>query len=39
MIESLEYFENKTILTAEEKEPYTSESAKDKIKWLRKILS
>ena len=39
MIECLEYFEKETILTAEEKEPYTSESAKDMIKWLRKFLS
>ena len=39
MIECLEYFENDKILTAKEKEPYTSESAKDKIKWLREILA
>ena len=39
MLECLEYFEDEHILTAEEKEPYTTESAKDKIKWLRKILA
>ena len=38
MLECLEYFENERILTAEEKEPYTTESAKDKIRWLKKIL-
>lgn len=39
MLECLEYFENERILTAEEKKPYTSESAKDKITWLKKILA
>ena len=39
MLECLEYFENERILTAEEKEPYTTESAKDKIRWLKKILA
>ena len=39
MLECLEYFEDERILTVEEKEPYTIESAKDKIKWLRKILA
>lgn len=39
MLECLEYFEDDRILTAEEKEPYTTESAKDKIKWQRKILA
>ena len=39
MLECLEYFEDECILTAEEKEPYTTESAKNKIKWLRKILA
>lgn len=38
MLECLEYFESGMILTDEEKKPYTTESAKDKIKWLRKIL-
>ena len=39
MLECLEYFENERILTAEEKEPYTTESAKDRIMWLKKILA
>ena len=39
MLECLEYFENERILTAEEKEPYTAESTKDKIRWLKKILA
>ena len=39
MLECLEYFENERILTAKEKEPYTTESAKDKIRWLKKILA
>ena len=39
MLECLEYFENERILTAEEKEPYTTASAKDKIRWLKKILA
>lgn len=39
MLECLEYFKDENILTAKDKEPYTSESAKDKIEWLRKVLS
>ena len=39
MLECLVYFENERILAAEEKEPYTTESAKDKIRWLKKILA
>ena len=39
MLECLEYFENERILTSEEKEPYTTESTKDKIRWLKKILA
>ena len=39
MLECLEYFENERILAAEEKEPYTTESAKDRIRWLKKILA
>ena len=39
MLECLEYFEDENILTAKDKEPYTSESVKDKIEWLRKVLS
>lgn len=38
MLECLEYFESETILTAEEKKPYTTESAKEKVKLLREIL-
>ena len=37
MLECLEYFENERLLTAEEKKPYTTESTKDKIMWLKKI--
>lgn len=39
MLECLEYFENESILTAEEKRPYTTELANDKITWLRRILA
>ena len=38
LMECLEYFENEKILTAEEKLPYTAESAKRKMELLRKIL-
>ena len=39
MVECLEYFESEKILTTEEKEPYTTEWAKDKIKLLKEILN
>lgn len=39
MLECLEYFEWETILTAEEKKPYTAESAKEKIRVLKEILA
>lgn len=38
ILECLEYFESEKILTDEEKKPYAVESAKEKIKWMRKIL-
>ncbi len=39
MLECLEYFESEKILTAEEKKPYTTESAKGKMKLLKEVIS
>ena len=39
MLECLGYFECDKILTPDEKKPYTTESAKEKIELLRKILA
>ena len=38
LLDCLEYFENEKILSAEEKKPYTTESAKKKIALLKEIL-
>lgn len=38
ILECLEYFENTVILTEEEKKPYDTETAREKITLLRKIL-
>ena len=38
LLECLEYFQDEKILTLEEKKPYTSESAKEKIELLKEIL-
>ena len=38
MLSCLEYFENEKILSDEEKKPYTTESAKEKIALLKGIL-
>lgn len=38
MLECLKYFECETILSADEKSPYTNDSAKEKIELLKKIL-
>jgi len=38
LMECLQYFENEKILTAEEKVPYTTEVAREKIKFLWKVL-
>lgn len=39
ILECLEYFECEEILTAEEKKPYTAESAKEQIKLLKDIIA
>lgn len=39
ILECLEYFECEKILTAEEKQPYTTESAQKKIKLLKEVLA
>ena len=38
MLECFEYFENAKILTDEEKRPYTTEIAKEKMALLRDVL-
>ncbi len=39
MLECLEYFECETILNEDEERPYTSDSAKEKIELLKKVLA